>query len=56
MYRHQRGNRERLVRTYSHREILVMDDGSTNDTTDMVRCHVNVRYFYRTNSGLRWGP
>jgi len=41
-----------LAQTYSDREILVMDDGSTDDTTDMVRCHANVRYFHQTNSGL----
>lgn len=42
-----------LNQTYAHREILVMDDGSTDDTADAVRPYLDrVTYLTQANRGL----
>lgn len=38
--------------TYSNTEIIVVDDGSTDNTRQVATSYANVRYFYQPNSGL----
>lgn len=41
-----------LAQTYRHWEIVVIDDGSTDDTADVIRRYPDVRYIYQANRGL----
>ena len=38
--------------TYSPIEIIVIDDGSTDDTRKVARSFVDVKYFHQKNAGL----
>ncbi len=40
-----------INQTYSNKEVLVVDDGSTDNTKDIVKKFNNIRYFYKKNSG-----
>lgn len=41
-----------FAQTYSDFEVVVIDDGSTDDTAEMIKnCGLNVRYFWQKNAG-----
>src|SRR5438552_14718440 len=41
-----------LAQTYSHREILVVDDGSTENIAELTSSYPRVRYIRQENSGV----
>src|SRR5437870_9247672 len=41
-----------LAQTYSNREIIVVNDGSSDNTAEVARRYPQVRYAYQENSGL----
>ncbi len=41
-----------IAQTYPHFEIVVMDDGSTDDSASIAQTFPRVRYFFQTNQGI----
>ncbi|MDF5726195.1 MAG: glycosyltransferase family A protein [Rhizonema sp. PD37] len=41
-----------FAQTYRPLEVIVMDDGSTDYTAEIVRAYPDVRYFYQENQGV----
>ena len=41
-----------LKQTYKHWEMIIIDDGSIDNTADIARSYQNLRYMYQTNQGL----
>lgn len=41
-----------INQTYPHIEIIVVDDGSTDDTAQISRAHPNIRYIRQENQGV----
>ncbi len=41
-----------IKQTYPHVEIIVVDDGSGDNTKEVAHCYSNVTYIYQDNSGL----
>lgn len=41
-----------LMQTYPNVEVIVIDDGSTDDAASVIPKHASVKYFYQENRGL----
>ena len=41
-----------LAQSYADFEIILLDDGSTDDTSQIARTYPRLRYIYQNNSGL----
>jgi glycosyltransferase involved in cell wall biosynthesis len=43
--------RSALAQTYPHKQIIVIDDGSTDNTRELVATFADVEYYYQPNAG-----
>ncbi len=41
-----------LMQTYPNVEVIVIDDGSTDDTASLIKNYTSVKYFYQENCGI----